>query len=81
MEPHMNETPEPGQLLLQLLALLGWDLSIVRGERILVRACRSAEGIEVEAVGRTLADASFYAYEQAFRALVERRETTLASAA
>jgi len=77
----MNETPEPGQLLLQLLALLGWDLTIVRGERILVRASRYAEGIEVEAVGRTLADASFYAYEQACRAVVHRRETTLAPAA
>jgi hypothetical protein len=77
----MHETPEPGQLLLQLLALLGWHLTVVRGERILVRACRYSEGIEVEAVGRTLADASFYAYEQACRALVQRRETTLAPAA
>jgi uncharacterized membrane protein len=77
----MHETPEPGQLLLQLLAVLGWHLTVVRGERILVRACRHAEGIEVEAVGRTLADASFYAYEQACRALVQRRETTLAPVA
>jgi hypothetical protein len=77
----MNETQEPGQLLLQLLALLGWDLTVVRGERILVRACRYAEGIEVEGFGRTLADASFYAYEQACRALVQQRETTLAPAA
>ena len=77
----MHKTPEPGQLLLQLLALLGWHLTVVRGECILVKACRYAEGIEVEAVGRTLADASFYAYEQACRALVQRRETTLAPAA
>lgn len=76
----MNETPEPGQLLIQLLSLLGWDLTIVRDERFLVRACRYAEGIEVEAVGRTLADASFHAYEQACRALVQRRVTTLAAA-
>lgn len=76
----MNETQEPGQLLLQLLALLGWDLTVVRGERILVRACRY-DGIEVEAFGRTLADASFYAYERACRALVQQRETTLAPAA
>ena len=77
----MHDTPEPGHLLLQLLALLGWDLTIVRGDRILVRACRYSEGIEVEAFGRTLADASFYAYERACRALVQRREATLASAA
>lgn len=77
----MHETPEPGHLLLQLLALLGWHLTVVRGERILVKACRYTEGIEVEGVGRTLADASFYAYEQACRALVQRRETTLAPAA
>lgn len=77
----MNDTQEPGQLLLQLLALLGWDLTIIRGERILIQASRRADGIEVEAAGRTLADASFYAYEQACRALVHRRETTLAPAA
>jgi hypothetical protein len=77
----MNETPEPGQLLLQLLSLLGWKVSILRGERIQVTATRRDEGIRVEAVGRTLADASFYAYEQACRALVHRTDTALATAA
>lgn len=77
----MNETPEPGQLLLQLLALLGWDLTIARGERITVTAWRQRDGIRVEAFGRTLADASFCAYEQACKALVQGCETTLAPAA
>ena len=77
----MNETPEPGQLLIQLLALLGWKVSILRGERIQITATRRHDGVQVEAVGRTLADASFYAYEQACRALVHRRDTTLAQAA
>lgn len=77
----MNETPEPGQLLLQLLAILGWNLTVTRGERIRVTATRFADGIEVEAVGRTLADASFDAYEQSCRALVHQREATLAPAA
>ena len=77
----MNHTQEPGQLLLQLLALLGWDLTVTRGDRILVRASRCADGIEVEAAGQTLADASFYAYEQACRALVHQRKTALAPAA
>ena len=77
----MNETPEPGQLLIQLLSLLGWKVSILRGERIHVTATRQLDGIHVEAVGRTLADASFYAYEQACRALVHQRDTTLAAAA
>jgi hypothetical protein len=77
----MNQTSETGQLLLQLLALLGWDVTIARGERISVTALREREGIRVEAFGRTLADASFYAYEEACRALVHRRKTTLAPAA
>jgi hypothetical protein len=77
----MNETPEPGQLLLQLLALLGWDLTVERGERVTVTALRQRDGIRVEAFGRTLADASFYAYEQACRALVQQRDETLAPAA
>ena len=77
----MNDTPEPGHLLLQLLTLLGWDLMITRGERIHVTASRHADGIQVEAAGRTLADASFYAYEQACRTLVHKRETALAPAA
>jgi len=78
----MNDIPEPGQLLLQLLALLGWDLTITRGEQIRVTAARHADGLEVEAAGRTLADASYYAYEQACRMLVHQREaTTLAPAA
>jgi hypothetical protein len=77
----MNEPPEPGHLLLQLLALLGWDVTVARGERIRVTASRYSDGIEVDAVGRTLADASFYAYEQACRALVHQREATLAPAA
>jgi hypothetical protein len=77
----MNETPEPGQLLLQLLSLLGWSVTVLRGERIQVTASRQDDGVQVEAVGRTLADASFYAYEQACRALVHRRDATLATAA
>ena len=77
----MNETPEPGQLLLQLLSLLGWSVTVLRGERIQVTAARHDDGVQVEAVGRTLADASFYAYEQACRALVHQRDTTLATAA
>jgi hypothetical protein len=77
----MNETPEPGQLLIQLLSLLGWKVSILRGERIQVTATRQDDGIQVEAVGRTLADASFYAYEQACRSLVHRRDAALPTAA
>jgi len=78
----MNEPSEPGHLLLQLLALLGWDVTVARGERIRVTASRCADGIEVDAVARTLADASFYAYEQACRALVHQREAaTVAPAA
>jgi len=77
----MNETAEPGHLLLQLLNLLGWELTITRGERIRVTASRHAGGMRVEGVGRTLADASFYAYEQACRTLVHQRETALAPAA
>ena len=77
----MYDTPEPGQLLLQLLTLLGWELTVTRGERIRVSALRRADGIEVEGFGRTLADASFYAYEQACRTLVQQREAALASAA
>jgi len=77
----MNETPEAGQLLLQLLSLLGWKVTIVRGERIQVTASRQGEGVQVEAVGRTLADASFSAYEQACRALVHQRDLTLVTAA
>lgn len=77
----MNESTEPGHLLLQLLNLLGWELTITRGEHTRVTASRQADGIHVEAVGRTLADASFYAYEQACRTLVRRRETALAPAA
>ena len=77
----MNETPEPGQLLLQLLSLLGWNVTVLRGERIQVTASREDDGIQVEAMGRTLADASFYAYEQACRALVHQRDTTFATAA
>jgi len=77
----MNQSTEPGQLLLQLLNLLGWELTLTRGERIRVTASRPVDGIQVEAVGRTLADASFSAYEQACRTLVRRRETALAPAA
>ena len=77
----MNETPEPGQLLLQLLSLLGWKVTVHRGERVRVTAARQSDGIQVDAVGRTLADASFYAYEQACRALVRQREPGLAAAA
>jgi hypothetical protein len=77
----MNDIPEPGQLLLQLLALFGWELTITRGEPIRIRASRDADGLEVEAVGRTLADASLYAYEQACRTLVHQREATVAPAA
>jgi len=76
----MNETPEPGQLLLQLLSLLGWKVTILRGERVQVTALRE-DGIEIDAVGQTLADASFYAYEQACRALVHRCDTSHAAAA
>ena len=77
----MNHTTEPGQLLLQLLALLGWELTITRGERIRIKASWRADGLEVEAAGPTLADASFHAYEQACRTLVYRRESFLAPAA
>jgi hypothetical protein len=77
----MNETPEPGQLLLQLLSLLGWNVTVLRGERIQVTATRHDDGIRIEAVGRTLADASFYAYEQACSALVHHRDVSLAWAA
>jgi len=77
----MNDTTEPGQILLELLALLGWELTITRGARIRVKASRQADGLEVEAAGPTLADASFCAYEAACRTLLHRRESVLAPAA
>ncbi len=77
----MHDTPEPGQLLLQLLQLLGWEVSVARGERVRVTARREGEGLVVEAAGRTLADASFGAYERASRKLVERRFASLPAAA
>ena len=77
----MSETPEPGHLLLQLLQLLGWDVTVARGERVCVAASGQHEGLLVEAAGRTLADASFGAFERASRALVQGRGSTLAVAA
>ncbi|HEV8250349.1 MAG TPA: hypothetical protein VGQ15_10290 [Gaiellaceae bacterium] len=76
----MNEIPRHGELLLRLLALLGWEVSVTRGDGVRVTASRP-DGIQVEAVALTLADASLYAYEQAFRAIAHRRKATLAPAA
>lgn len=64
---------EPGQFLLDLMILRGWQVTVDRsnGVRVLVR--RPQEELRVEANGRTLADASFSAHQQACAALWTRR--------